>query len=462
MMALATRLATPMLLLAAALPAVRGQEAVEPGRLSPAYDPRSTPLVQVIRRVRPAVVHIEARWVAIDFSKRTGAMTGSLPRTAYATHASGVVIGEDGYILTNYHVVANAVADDKNGRILVSFDPRQDPTEYEAQFISDSYDDDLALIKISGERKFPEVVLGSSSDLMLGEPVVIIGNPRGNWHSVSQGIVSGIDRRIRTPVASHTDLIQTDAAINKGNSGGPLLNIHGELIGLCTSYLEEAVNLGYAIPVDRVKEVLRESLLTPSAAQSWLGFEVDLLPGGEGPEATIVVTHVTRDGPAWLSGLRAGFQVLQAGGEPILDVQQFNHQRLQLQPGDVYPLRVNCSGQEQDLTISGWKRVDGILFERLGLTACRCQIGLQTYLAVERVRSEGPAAGIGLQRDDLLLAFLGAGESRAWRFQGEALLARYANGLEVGSDLGVEVVRDLNGNRVPEVSEILKGTLVVE
>jgi serine protease Do len=169
---------------------------------------------------------------------------------------SGFIIHEDGYVVTNNHVVDRATT------ITVELD---DGRKLPAVLISADRDADVALLKISDRQPFPTISLGDSSDLMIGEPTIAIGNPLGYSHSVSTGIVSALHRDLKDVEGkeSLSNLIQTDAAINPGNSGGPLLNAYGQVIGINTAIRSDAQNIGFAIPVNRLRDLIPE-LMNPA------------------------------------------------------------------------------------------------------------------------------------------------------------------------------------------------------
>ena len=178
---------------------------------------RRTPLVLAVERARPAVVNINAEEVVRAFASDDpwqlffgGGRTRDQVRTSLG---SGFVFDERGYVLTNYHVVA------RGSRIQVSFD---DGSDYTARVVGTDPGGDLAVLKIQVDRKFPAAPLGTSSDLMLGEPTIAIGNPFGLNQSVSMGVISALHRPVHAEGRSYYDFIQTDASINPGNSGGPL------------------------------------------------------------------------------------------------------------------------------------------------------------------------------------------------------------------------------------------------
>src|SRR5208282_5981322 len=169
---------------------------------------------------------------------------------------SGFIIHPDGYVVTNNHVI------DRATEITVELD---DGRKLPAELISTDSEADLALLKISDKHPFPALALGDSSDLMIGEPAIAIGNPFGYSHSVSTGIVSALHRDLKDVEnkESLANLIQTDAAINPGNSGGPLLNAYGQVIGINTAIRSDAQNIGFAIPVNRLRDLIPELMSPP-------------------------------------------------------------------------------------------------------------------------------------------------------------------------------------------------------
>jgi serine protease Do len=169
---------------------------------------------------------------------------------------SGFIIHPDGYIVTNNHVI------DRARQINVEL---SDGRKLPAELISADAEADLAILKITSDKPLPTIDLGDSSDLMIGEPAIAVGNPMGYSHSVSTGIVSAVHRDLKTANDKTTlgDLIQTDAAINPGNSGGPLLNAYGQVIGINTAIRGDAQNIGFAIQVNRLRDLIPE-LMNPA------------------------------------------------------------------------------------------------------------------------------------------------------------------------------------------------------
>src|SRR5438552_8293356 len=181
---------------------------------------------------------------------------GQVVRVPAESLGSGFIIHEDGYVVTNHHVI------DRARHIAVEL---ADGRKLDADLISSDAEADIAILKIASNKPLPPLALGDSSDLMIGEPVIAVGNPMGFSHSVSTGIVSAIHRDLKDQRNKVLlgDLIQTDAAINPGNSGGPLLNAYGQVIGINTAIRGDAQNIGFAIQVNRLRDLI-PALMNPA------------------------------------------------------------------------------------------------------------------------------------------------------------------------------------------------------
>jgi serine protease Do len=224
---------------------------------------RKTVIVQVVAQTKDAVVNVSTTKLITERVNPFGNDPifqqfdiGQVVTVPGNSLGSGFIIQEDGYVVTNNHVI------DRATQITVELD---DGRKLPADLISADPDADLALLKISDKKPFPTIQLGDSSDLMIGEPAIAIGNPLGYSHSVSTGIVSAIHRDLKNVDGRESlqNLIQTDAAINPGNSGGPLLNAYGQVIGINTAIRSDAQNIGFAIPVNRLRDLIPE-LMNPS------------------------------------------------------------------------------------------------------------------------------------------------------------------------------------------------------
>jgi serine protease Do len=226
---------------------------------------------------------------------------------------SGFIISSDGYILTNNHVV------DKARDIKVAL---SDGRVMEAKLIGKSSEIDIALIKVEAAN-LPAVELGDSNALEVGDWVFAIGNPFGLNHTVTAGIVSAKGRVIG--VGPYDDLIQTDAAINPGNSGGPLFNTKGEVVGINTVIIATGQNLGFAIPVSMVKELIPSIKEKGKPDMGWLGVSAQVVTpdiaaalGMQEPVGAII-NGITKSSPAEKAGLRRGDVILELDGKKILD-----------------------------------------------------------------------------------------------------------------------------------------------
>jgi S1-C subfamily serine protease len=270
--------------------------------------------IAVYRRNIPAVVNITSRALTWDF------FYGIVPSEG---QGSGFVIDRQGHILTNYHVISEAVQSGRNGQIYVTMHNRK---RYNAQVVGTDPSHDLAVVQISAPDLVP-AVLGDSSNLQVGQRVYAIGNPFGLNGTMTDGIVSSI-RSVREPEGTTIDkAIQTDAPINPGNSGGPLLDSHGNVIGINTmiaSSVGQSAGIGFAIPINTAKAVLNDLVTLGRVRRPGLG--IRSIPIG--PELAaqiglpadygILIVQVTPGGAADRAGLRGGNQRAYLGNTPIM------------------------------------------------------------------------------------------------------------------------------------------------
>ena len=376
---------------------------------------RRTPLVLAVERARQAVVNINAQEVvraapADDpWQLFFGGRTRDQVRTSLG---SGFVFDERGFVLTNYHVVA------RGSRIQVSFD---DGSDYTARVVGTDPGGDLAVLKIQGDRKFPAAPLGISSDLMLGEPTIAIGNPFGLNQSVSVGVVSALHRPVHAEGRSYYDFIQTDASINPGNSGGPLLNADGNVIGVCSAVLATGQGIGFAIPIDRALRVARELQKSGALADAWWGFDAEALDkeaaAALGAKNGALVTSIEEGSPAASAGLKRGDAIVRVESSPVHDADELRFLLRDVPLGTRVTLGVVRGKKEMDVAITAApltaERAQGVFEARTGLSVAELSAGeaqkagwnvQKPVLAVREVSRNSVAARVGLRRGDLVLA----------------------------------------------------------
>lgn len=278
---------------------------------TPTPDIRRDATVEAVQRVMPAVVNIATETVLQVrdpleqlFRDFFDPYYRRRPPNTQHSLGSGVIIDEEGYILTNFHVVNRA------SRVWVKL---YDGREFECDKISETSLSDLALLKIRSKETnlFPAVKFAADDDLLLGETVLALGNPFGLGGSVSRGILSSKSRRppIENEQLDIMDWLQTDAAINPGNSGGPLVNLRGELIGINVAIYREGQGIGFAVPVKRITAALSEIYSPEQLDSLWFGARVR--PG----TSPLQVTSVQIESPAGKAGLQAGDRILQVNGK---------------------------------------------------------------------------------------------------------------------------------------------------
>jgi serine protease Do len=281
---------------------------------------RRTPVVEVYEKTHDAVVNISGErtistsiWPEFDLP---GMFDFGGPRFQRRVKVlgSGFIVHEDGYIITNAHVVEGA----KNIKVMLG-----DGHEFLATVISADQSKDLAVLTIETQDKLPFIHPGRSSDLMIGETVVAIGNPYGYSNTVTSGVVSAAGRDIEVSEGFWLrGLIQTDAPINPGNSGGPLLNVNGELIGITTAIRPEAQNIGFAIPVDTLVDNLTQMLMPEKLRRVQLGLIMGRLKT-VGEFTGLEVESVVKESPAEKKGMAKGDLVLEIDGRKLNGVIDF-------------------------------------------------------------------------------------------------------------------------------------------
>jgi serine protease Do len=327
-----------------------------------------------------------------------------LPRTA-ENLGSGVLIDSERHVLTNEHVVAAA------DRIRVSL---SDGREFDATLIGADPNHDLAILQVQTGEALPWLEPGTSKDLMVGEPVIAIGNPFGLSHTVTTGVISALGRSLRTDQRVYHGFLQTDASINPGNSGGPLLNAEGRLIGINTAIYNRAQGIGFAIPIDDARRVVRELIEHGEVSPVWLGIdfqdldprlvaELGLPPGTRG----VLVSRVRARSPAARAGVRTGDLVTRIDGQAVASARDFFERLERATSGQDLALTLLRDGRPHELGVRAAEIPDGYVAELaadlIGLELSPASRGF----VVRGVRPDSGAQQIGLRVGDRLLAIGG-------------------------------------------------------
>jgi Do/DeqQ family serine protease len=379
---------------------------------------RRSLVVEAVERASPAVVNVSTEQVVEQrpfpfpqdpfFDEFFRDFFDPRPRRFTRTSlGSGVIVAADGTILTNEHVVLRA------SRIHVTL---ADGREFDAKLVGADADSDLTVLRVKAGDRLPTVTMGTSTDLMIGETVIAIGNPFGLSHTVTTGVVSAVGRSLRSGDRTYTDFIQTDASINPGNSGGPLLNIKGELVGINTAIYGKAQGIGFAIPVERARRVMRDLVSYGEVRRPWVGLSVqELTPDLArhfGTRRGVMVAEVEPESPAAAAGVARGDAIVRVDGQEVQSREQFEQRLDSHTAGERVRLTLLRDGEEEEVEVRTAsfpsERADELAWQRLGLQVGEDDEGL----VVRRVRSGSPAARIGIERGDRLFG-LGGSELRS-------------------------------------------------
>lgn len=384
-----------------------------------ADDQRETPLVRAVKRASPSVVNIHTEKTTVE--RDTVFNTGSSKPRKVNGMGTGVVIDERGYIITNYHVIADV------DLIRATF---EDNTQAPASVVSFDRDHDLALIRVSLPKPLKVMPSGTSSDLMLGEDVIAVGNAFGYSHTVTKGIISSLGRDVEVnDTQSYKNLIQTDASINPGNSGGPLLNLNGEVVGINVAIRAGAQRIGFAIPIDDARRIVARLISIEQLNHNYHGAVVKDVKSGA--TRKLVVDSVLPESPAAKAGLKSGDVIVKLADREIVDAVDWERAcldrktdeplnvvvrrgestenvqlalaayiggRSRLQPEIV--ARANNENNESDRF---WRvlgvRVASLPTDKSGVVPAKYRGGL----VITEVRAQSPAALNGIKKDDILV-----------------------------------------------------------
>ncbi len=319
-------------------------------------DSRRTAITNAVERVSPAVVTVQTESVErvpVDyFELFSGGRSGE---RRSAGIGSGFVVRSDGVIVTNAHVIEGA------SKVSVAM---MDGTTYDAKVIGVDETNDLAVVKIEA-KDLPVAALGTSSNLLVGEWTIAIGNPFGfvlgnTEPSVSVGVVSAVGRNLAGRSEGggvYVDMLQTDAAINPGNSGGPLVNAMGEVIGVNSSIYSPSggsVGLGFAIPIDRTKRIVEDLLEHGAVRQPWVGIRLSapkVSSAREAASAGAVVGRVVAGSPAERAGVKVGDELIRAANRTVRNSFDWEARLLDLRVGEKLPIVVHRGTRDIDFDL---------------------------------------------------------------------------------------------------------------
>ena len=330
---------------------------------SPPPNELTTAIADVAQKAIPTVVHIEVtQRVEVPlpsspfesdpfFRYFFGGSQGSR-RDRREMHGigTGMIIDSEGHILTNHHVVSGAT------KISITMDSGE---EFEAKIVGTDPKTDLAVIKIAPPQNIHFLTFGNSDKLRVGEWVVAIGNPRGLEHTVTAGIISAKHRAGISDPSSYQDYIQTDAALNPGNSGGPLLNLNGEVVGVNAAIISESggfEGISFAIPSNMAMGIVEALIKTGKVVRGWLGLSIQEmnpslartmnLPVSKGA----LVTEVFKGGPAEKAGIRQGDFIDNLDGIPLESANDFRN-------------RLAASRVGKSVEIGVWRKGENVLIQ---------------------------------------------------------------------------------------------------
>lgn len=297
------------------------------------------PFVSLAERVLPIVVSLSP-YVPLSPSIR---LNGMPSESSPVDYAAGVIIdGNNGYIATNSHVVRGVE------KIQVTLHGGE---KIIGRIIGIDEDTDLALIKIDIDKKLSSGTFGDSSKIRIGQLVVAVGNPHGLSHTLTMGIVSGLNRE-NLKLSKYENFIQTDASINPGNSGGPLINMDGEIIGINTAIINYAHGIGFAIPSDVVVRILSDLVEFGEVRRGWLGIEIEVAPkesAVENPKggAGVLVSAVFKNSPAFHAGVNVGDILLKIDSVFVNSPNEVTRIIGSMIPGQTINLEIFSKGERK-------------------------------------------------------------------------------------------------------------------
>ena len=307
------------------------------------------PVATVASEALPAVVNVTSDIVSSSGQAGQGVGTGFIVRS-------------DGIVVTNCHVVEGATK-------ITVFTSAEKPDQFDARVIGGDCEHDLAVLKIDG-KNMPTLPLGNSSDLVLGQSVVAIGYALAleGGPSVTTGIVSSLDRvvQVQDPNCdvcqnqsrTYSNVIQTDAAINHGNSGGPLLNLEGQVVGINSAGSDNAQNIGFAIAIDSAKDTIQQAIDSPLAPTGYMGVFTETVNSamayqlGLKVDTGAYVVSTSTDGPADTAGIQSGDVIVRVDDTAVNTAEDLGSILNDLQPGQTVSVTIDRDGNQQTVDVT--------------------------------------------------------------------------------------------------------------
>ena len=399
---------------------------------------RRTPIVIAVEKASPAVVNISTEQIVRSraygfsdpfFDQFFRDFFDPLPRRQYKQNSlgSGVIIDERGHVLTNYHVLVRA------SKVSITL---ADNREFEAKIVGVDPKSDLAVLKVLTQEQLPIATIGTSDDLLIGEPVIAIGNPFGLSHTITTGVISALNRTIRVSDDQiFRGFIQTDAPINPGNSGGPLINILGDVIGINSAIYGNAEGIGFAIPIDKAKRIIDDLIEYGQVRKAWIGIQVqDITPAiaqyfDYQSSDGVLIAQVMTKSSAERAGLKQGDIIVEISGQALRDYYSYHAIIAEYTADDTLTFSILRDGETRKIEVQAEEfsleqaakiaqqefgfYVEDITQEKVRKYFLQTQQGL----VITEVRETSPAASVGIEAGDIIRQIDGLQVSNMTDFQ---------------------------------------------
>ncbi|TES91143.1 MAG: Do family serine endopeptidase [Candidatus Cloacimonadota bacterium] len=386
-------------------------------------EPRKNPFTPIAKEILPTVVNISAERVVkvrspffdFPFEEFFGGIPREFERKSQSL-GSGIVFSKDGYILTNNHVIEGA------DKIIITFSDNTTFTDEEVEVVGTDPRTDVAVLKIKAKKNLRFARLGDSDKIEIGDWAIAFGNPFGFNQTMTVGVISA-KGRTQVPLIhgpTYQDFIQTDAAINSGNSGGPLVNIDGEIIGINSAIASPSggnVGIGFAIPINLAKSIANQLIKKGKITRGWLGVAPqELTPEiakGFGLKDTrgVLIAKVISDSPADKGGLEDGDIIIKFDAKQVEDLSKFRFMVAEAEPGKRVKIAIIRNGKERKITVKiGKMSGDEEIAKKgnnekgwLGLTVADMDPGSkETGVTVKKAESKSSADNAGIEAEDII------------------------------------------------------------